>query len=146
MRKPPITINIVPSNLAEACHVLLGVGVLGLVGLFGPSWLVLVTLSGSAAVFIRCRKRKRYSLRWLASDKAIGQQREGQWQWRCDESPTWRAVSVRVAYLGPWLIGLDVDRQRCWLWPDSATGETLRKLRRHLLTQNELMHDDGFKY
>ncbi|QEA39749.1 hypothetical protein FGL86_12150 [Pistricoccus aurantiacus] len=76
----------------------------------------------------------------------MGQQREGQWQWRCDESSTWQAVDVRVAYLGPWLIGLDVDRQRCWLWPDSATSETLRKLRRHLLMHNDLMHDDGFKY
>lgn len=37
---------------------------------------------------------------------------------------------VRCDYLGPWLIGLYVGKQRIWLWPDSAPAEHLREVRR----------------
>lgn len=37
---------------------------------------------------------------------------------------------VRCDYLGPWLIGLYVGKQRVWLWPDSASQQSLREVRR----------------
>ncbi|NVF15683.1 hypothetical protein HUO07_16080 [Halomonas sp. QX-1] len=37
---------------------------------------------------------------------------------------------VRCDYLGPWLIGLYVGKQRVWLWPDSAPSEQLREVRK----------------
>lgn len=36
---------------------------------------------------------------------------------------------VRCDYLGPWLIGLYIGKQRVWLWPDSAPSESLREVR-----------------
>ncbi|MDQ7732820.1 hypothetical protein QT231_08910 [Halomonas sp. SpR1] len=38
-------------------------------------------------------------------------------------------AQVRCDYLGPWLIGLYVGKQRVWLWPDSAPEKNLRKVR-----------------
>ncbi|QNU65160.1 hypothetical protein HZS52_13860 [Vreelandella titanicae] len=37
---------------------------------------------------------------------------------------------VRCDYLGPWLIGLYVGKQRVWLWPDSAPQQSLREVRK----------------
>jgi len=37
---------------------------------------------------------------------------------------------VRCDYLGPWLIGLYVGSQRVWLWPDSASPQQLREVRK----------------
>lgn len=36
---------------------------------------------------------------------------------------------VRCDYLGPWLIGLYIGKQRVWLWPDSSPSENLREVR-----------------
>ncbi|MFG6160165.1 hypothetical protein ACGTNG_15300 [Halomonas sp. 1390] len=53
--------------------------------------------------------------------------------WRDHVDEAWRPVSLRCDYLGPWLIGLRVEGQRLWLWPDSSDGDALRRLRRELL-------------
>ncbi|TVP44211.1 MAG: hypothetical protein EA345_15930 [Halomonas sp.] len=39
---------------------------------------------------------------------------------------------VRCDYLGPWLIGLYIGKQRVWLWPDSSPSNNLREVRKLL--------------
>ncbi|WP_386078699.1 hypothetical protein ACFIOZ_13795 [Vreelandella sp. F11] len=62
--------------------------------------------------------------RWLreapSAEGALAQQSE---EWG-DEN------QVHCDYLGPWLIGLYVGKQRVWLWPDSAPQQSLREVRR----------------
>ena len=41
-----------------------------------------------------------------------------------------KAYPVSCDYLGPWLIGLHVGKQRLWLWPDSSPQARLRDVRK----------------
>jgi hypothetical protein len=81
-------------------------------------------------------------LTWLIRDgwrTATGQlkleyhQRRSQWHWREASSSEWRPVALDCDYLGPWLIGLKLDGQRLWVWPDSSDAASHRLLRRELV-------------
>lgn len=129
MPRPPTTIIIVTSRLSLAAHGVVVAAVCGLVAAIAPpliSVLVVVVLGGVLVTLARqCLNGE---LR--ATPKAAG---GVEWSWRDSSAPTWRPVSLRCDYLGPWLIGLRVEGRRLWLWPDSSDAASLRRLRRMLL-------------
>ncbi|MEA2119386.1 hypothetical protein [Halovibrio sp. HP20-59] len=135
MLKAPIILPIVPSKywLLGQCCLLVGIAALSYwVG--GGLALILAVVVGSG---IACRAYARepkgvlyltatappFHGRWLLgdqlekSDPELNKVLSEEQQVRCD-------------YLGPWLIGLYVGKQRVWLWPDSAPAESLREVRR----------------
>ncbi|MBS9402314.1 hypothetical protein KG088_01580 [Halomonas sp. TRM85114] len=130
MPKTPTTLCIVPSKIALAVHVGLCIGVVGLMGWWSPPWLALLAFIVLSVVLVQWRAaRPRGELR--AIPQAIGETR---WSWRDDPAAAWQEVTLNCDYLGPWLIGLELDGQRLWLWPDSCDAPLRRSLRRELVT------------
>lgn len=127
MLKAPVTINIVPSRLAlggELCLVAVSSLV---IAFYAPLWLTIIVIMMLAGVVWRdWRRDYPWALRWVPGI-------DGGWQQRLGPGDQWRAVSVRCDYLGPWLIGLRIAGRHRWLWPDSATEQQRRALRRVLL-------------
>lgn len=136
MLKAPIILPIVPSKywlLGQGC---LWVGIAALsywVG--GRLALITVAVVGSGIVWRAYAREPKGVLyltaapplfhgRWL-----LGDRQPGKGDLMRDEALS-EAHQVRCDYLGPWLIGLYVGKQRVWLWPDSAPAESLREVRR----------------
>ena len=129
MPRAPTTITIATSRVALAAQGLVAVSVAGLVILTTPFWLgALAVLLLAGAMRSMTRRRTKGQLRLTPT--AAG---ETSAAWRDHASEAWRPVSLRCDYLGPWLVGLRIEGQRLWLWPDSSDGESLRRLRRELL-------------
>ncbi|GEK74328.1 MULTISPECIES: hypothetical protein [Halomonas] len=109
---------------------LMALGVVGWLGTFVTWWAALPAAALMAAVLIDvARQRLRGALRL--------QPREGAaplLAWRPAGSEVWQQVPLRCDYLGPWLIGLRLPGRRLWLWPDSGNAESLRRLRKALLS------------
>ncbi|WP_245791893.1 hypothetical protein [Modicisalibacter ilicicola] len=127
MLKQPATISIVPSRLRWATQALLVAGLCLLVGAYGPPWLLVVVLAALCLALGReWRREQPWALRWIPGPG-------GGWQTRRTDAEGWRDVALSCDYLGPWLIGLRVGGERRWLWPDSASRESRRALRRLLL-------------
>ncbi|MGR4067879.1 hypothetical protein [Billgrantia sp. C5P2] len=129
MPRTPTTIRIVPSRLAWGCQWLLALAVTGSVLIHVPGWLAMPALAWLLPLGW-----------WLWHGQARGElhmhpEAGGNWRWLWRPLATAEAVPVelRCAYLGPWLIALDIDRRRIWLWPDSASPAALRQLRRILV-------------
>jgi hypothetical protein len=130
MLKTPTTLCIVPSSLALAVHLGLCAALVGLMAWWSPPWLVLLALVILGPVLVQwAAGRPRGELR--ATPQAIGGTR---WSWRDDRASSWQEVTLQCDYLGPWLIGLKLDGQRHWLWPDSCDAPSRRSLRRELVT------------
>lgn len=134
MPKAPITINIAPSKLALALHVVLILAVVAQMLLFSALWLaILVFLLTGGILFDWWRRQRRWALRQATTD-GMG----NEWQ-VCSEGSNleWRPARLQVFYLGPWLIGITLDGgwRRVWIWPDSASTVELRELRRRLLAE-----------
>ncbi|SDK86431.1 hypothetical protein SAMN05661010_00342 [Modicisalibacter muralis] len=127
MLKQPVTISIAPSRLALTVTALLGLATCLVVARYGPPWLtVTAVLALCAAVWRECRRVGLWRLRWVPGI-------EGGWQQQPGRSGEWRPVELCCDYLGPWLIGLRIAGRRHWLWPDSASFDERRALRRVLL-------------
>nr|WP_273191327.1 hypothetical protein [Halomonas sp.] len=134
MLKPPIILPIVPSKywLLAQCGLLIGLVVLSYwVGgkLAAVAMLVLVGglgwrgyLRQPKGVLSLTSTAPQVQGRWLREPQheevALTQSED-----LCDTG------QVRCDYLGPWLIGLYVGKQRVWLWPDSAPRKGLREVR-----------------
>ncbi|MGR2737514.1 hypothetical protein ACUY1T_03580 [Billgrantia sp. Q4P2] len=128
MPKTPITIRVAPSRLAWVCQWLLALVVTGTVLAQAPDWLTLPALAWLLPLGW-----------WLWRGQARGElqmlpEAGGGWRWLWRPAAAAEAVPVklRCAYLGPWLLALDIERRRTWLWPDSASSAALRELRRAL--------------
>ncbi|WP_235039765.1 hypothetical protein [Vreelandella profundi] len=134
MLKPPITLPIAPSSywLSAQCCLFIGVAALSYwVG--GTLVLMLVSALGGIALW-RAYTQAPKGLLCLSS---TGSSCHGRWLLPFDPEPPMNSrpslgdeYQVRCDYLGPWLIGLYVGKQRIWLWPDSAPPERLREVRR----------------
>ncbi|WP_111414135.1 hypothetical protein [Billgrantia lactosivorans] len=128
MPRTPTTIRVVPSRLAWGCQWLLALAVSASVLVHAPGWLTLPALAWLLPLgWWLWRDQPRGELRMLP-------QPDGgkQWLWRRAAGSEAAPVRLYCPYLGPWLIALDIDRRRRWLWPDSASPEALRELRRLL--------------
>nr|WP_298058188.1 hypothetical protein [uncultured Halomonas sp.] len=157
MLKPLIILPIVPSNhwLLAQCALFVGLAVLSYWVLGLLAWLALLALGGAFGWRVFTRQFK--GVLYLTSTAS---QFHGRWLLPGEQPPVRvepvkiesRAVlpsdalsedpnkelseklseehQVRCDYLGPWLIGLYVGKQRIWLWPDSAPAEHLREVRR----------------
>ena len=124
MPKPPITISIVPSRLALAVQAGLALAASALLAWVGAPWLAATALLCLGVVIGHWWLRQpRWSLRHASG--------EGGWQ-VSGGGHDWRGVRLVMVYLGPWLIGIRLDGQPLWLWPDSADAEARRELRRYL--------------
>ncbi|WP_140162444.1 hypothetical protein [Billgrantia desiderata] len=128
MPRTPTTIRIAPSRLGWCCQFLLAVLVTGGVLHFGPSWLAVPAVGWLLPLAW-----------WLWRGQVRGvlhmhPEAAGNWRWTWQPEPAAEAVPVRLTcdYLGPWLIALELNGRRAWLWPDSAPGDALRQLRRAL--------------
>lgn len=136
MQKPPIILPIVPSKQWQLTQCLLLIGIAALSYWVGgkPAGAMVIALGGAYAWRIYRGQSKRvlsltsmgslFHGRWLSSD-----QRPADTAWPMN-TPLSDAYVVRCDYLGPWLIGLYVGKQRVWLWPDSAPSEHLREVRK----------------
>lgn len=96
---------------------------------FAPLWLLAMAALSMATLSWRYWHRQRH---WQLRGVPLGEH-ERCWQWRSLADERWRETTLEVHYLGPWLIALGVAGRRHWLWPDSASAEGLRDLRRTLL-------------
>ncbi|BBI62866.1 hypothetical protein [Vreelandella sulfidaeris] len=144
MLKPPIILPIVPSRLwqltqcclfmviamlgywvggklAALALIVLGVALGWRAYLYQPEGLL--SLTSTASVFhgrwLLTRNRKSVGSGPMLSEEVgekLNEELGEEHQVRCD-------------YLGPWLIGLYIGKQRVWLWPDSAPSESLREVR-----------------
>lgn len=130
MPKLPVTISIVPSRWRRRGHLGLALMTSLLLALYAPPWLLAaaVLFLGLVLGLVERRLAARWQLRWVP-DGAGG----GEWQRRLAGEMAWTRASLRLDYLGPWLVGLRLDGRRHWLWPDSAEAESLRRLRCLLL-------------
>ena len=127
MPKPPVTISTVPSRLALAVQAGLALAVGGLLAWVAAPWLAATALLCLAAVIDQWwRGQRPWSLRYASG--------EGGWQ-VADHDSGWRPVTLELVYIGPWLIGLRLDGRPGWLWPDSASREARRELRRCLVSE-----------
>ena len=129
MPRPPITITIATSRVAFAAHALLAIAVAGLVSVAALPWAGIAAACLMAGAMVAVARRRRTGQLRLATAGSG----ETSAAWRDHPDEAWRPVALRCDYLGPWLIGLRVEGRRLWLWPDSADGEALRRLRRELL-------------
>ncbi len=136
MLKPPIILPIVPSKywLLSQSGLWAGIVVISYWVGGGPLAMAMVVLGAALGWHGYLRQpRGMLSLtttipevqgRWLrkasSAERVLAQQSEE----LGDEK------QVRCDYLGPWLIGLYVGKQRVWLWPDSAPQQRLREVRR----------------
>lgn len=127
MLKQPVTISIAPSRLVLTASALLALATALLCVCYGPPWLAVAAVVALCAVVWReWRKAGFWQLRWVPGS-------EGGWQRRAGRDGQWQPVELRCDYLGPWLIGLRIAGRRHWLWPDSASFDERRALRRVLL-------------
>ena len=135
MLKPPIILPIVPSKywLLAQCALLIGIVAL--------SYWVGGKLAAVAMLVLGGGLGWRGSLRQpngVLSLTSTAPQVQG--RWLREPQPEKAALTrnealgdtdrVRCDYLGPWLIGLYVGKQRVWLWPDSAPQQSLREARK----------------
>ncbi|MGM0983471.1 MAG: protein YgfX [Pseudomonadota bacterium] len=128
MPRPPTTIAIATSRLSLAAHGLVAVSVAGLIAAMAPPWAALLAVLVLGGVWLTLARHRPFG-ELRGTPKSAG---GVDWSWRDSASQAWRPVSLRCDYLGPWLIGLRIDGQRLWLWPDSSDAESLRRLRREL--------------
>ena len=135
MLKPPIILPIVPSKywLLAQCGLLIGTVALSYwVG--GMPAAVAITVLG---VVLGWRGYLRQPKGVLSLTSTVPQV-QGRWlrESQSEEGALTRNEAlgdtdrVRCDYLGPWLIGLYVGKQRVWLWPDSAPQQSLREARK----------------
>ncbi|CEP35546.1 MULTISPECIES: hypothetical protein [Halomonadaceae] len=135
MLKPPIILPIVPSKywLLAQCGLLIGVVVL--------SYWVGGKLAAGAMVVLGAAFGWRGYLRQpkgVLSLTSMGSHFQGRWLRDSQSAEAGltqhevqgEAHQVHCDYLGPWLIGLYVGKQRVWLWPDSAPQKSLRETRK----------------
>ncbi|WP_144062959.1 hypothetical protein [Litchfieldella anticariensis] len=99
------------------------------ISLYAPLWFIAMAVMVLIIVLCWswCRERP-WQCRWIPGDG-----HGGCWQYRDAMDSPWQDVSVKVTYLGPWLIALAMDGRHYWLWPDSAPPQVLRDLRRNLV-------------
>lgn len=134
MLKQPVTISIAPSRLALAITALLALATCLVLICHGPPWLaVAAVVTLCAMVWRERRKADSWQLRWVPGV-------EGGWQRQASRGGQWRPVELHCDYLGPWLIGLHIAGRRYWLWPDSASFDERRALRRVLLWSSTSHH------
>ncbi|WP_150123515.1 hypothetical protein [Halotalea alkalilenta] len=114
----------VPSRLALAAHL----GIASLIALalwFWLDWrLGLLAWSGLCWLGWYETRRVPPALRWSTLRSCWQDERE-------------REVDIVAFRLAPLVIGLKIDGRVFWLWPDSADGETLWRLRRRLRQRSE---------
>ncbi|MGQ4880177.1 hypothetical protein ACOJCM_16555 [Billgrantia sp. LNSP4103-1] len=129
MPRTQTTIRVVPSKLAWGCQFLLALAVSGVVLSHAPGWLELLALAWLVPLGW-----------WLWHDQERGElhgepEPGGGWRWSWQPASATEAqpVELRCAYLGPWLVAIDIEGSRIWLWPDSAPRDMLRELRCVLL-------------
>ena len=132
MLRPPIILPIVPSKywLLVQTILLLGLAMLSYWLAGALALLATMTLGGLLGWrAYRCQPCGElhilvavlpYEARWVLSKEQPSEGRVAALN---------AAHQVRCDYLGPWLIGLYVGKQRVWLWPDSAPMESLREVR-----------------
>ncbi|WP_192034569.1 protein YgfX [Halomonas sp. YLGW01] len=130
MPKPPVTISIVPSRLSAGLHIGLALGALLITLLYASPWLLATAfLCLGVACWHQWRQRRGvWQLRFVDQGEA-----GGEWQARTADKPEWARRTLSCRYLGPWLVGLTLDGESHWLWPDSLTRTHGRVLRRLLL-------------
>ncbi|XKH59253.1 hypothetical protein LG290_11225 [Halomonas sediminis] len=127
MPKPPIILHIAPSRLAIALQLILALWLVVMVG-----WMAGVLVGGIAVllsalgIVMEARHQARGTLTISGTFPACRA------QWDANQEALGSDCSVQCDYLGPWLIGLRVAGRRIWLWPDSASAEQRRALRRWL--------------
>lgn len=127
MPKRPVTISIVPSRLRLLVTLALALSVCLVVGYHAPPWLaVSVVAAFWAAIRHGWRHEASWQLRWVPGI-------DGGWQRRSSTADAWHGTTLHCDYLGPWLIGLRVAGRRHWLWPDSASFDERRTLRRMVM-------------
>ncbi|MDQ7728332.1 hypothetical protein [Halomonas sp. SpR8] len=86
---------------------------------------LLATLALGAAIgWHACTRQPRGVLSLTATGSLF------QGRWLMPDGVLSEELQVRCDYLGPWLIGLYVGKQRIWLWPDSASTQHLREVRK----------------
>jgi toxin CptA len=136
MLKPPITLSIVPSRQWQLtqCCLFIGIAALSYWVAGKPAVVAMMALGGALGWRAYLRQPK-----GVLSLTSTASQFHGRWLQPGDQQPAERALTlsealseehqVRCDYLGPWLIGLYVGKQRVWLWPDSAPAESLREVR-----------------
>ena len=136
MLKPPIILPIVPSRQWRLTQCCLLIGIAGLSYWVGgkPAGMAVAVVGG--ALVWRGYQRQPTGVLSLISTASLFY---GRWL-PCEQRPAEngqplndlnnKEYQVRCDYLGPWLIGLYVGKQRVWLWPDSAPSEQLREVRK----------------
>lgn len=136
MLKTPIILPIVRSRQWQLTQCCLLIGLVALSYWVGDKFLaVAVLVIGGVLVWRVYRRQPKGVLsltstaslfhgRWLHSD-----QRHIESDTALNE-PQGKEYQVRCDYLGPWIIGLYVGKQRVWLWPDSAPKARLREVRK----------------
>lgn len=135
MPRQPVTISIAPSSLRRAVTLSLAASVCLLIGRYGPPWLaVTAVVAFGAALWRDWRRETEWQLRWVPGT-------DGGWQQRSAAADDWLCVSLHCDYLGPWLIGLRVAGRRRWVWPDSASFDERRALRRVLIWSSQAQRD-----
>ncbi|WP_089707069.1 hypothetical protein [Vreelandella arcis] len=85
---------------------------------------VLVILGGSVGLWCSVKHLRCGTLYLLPrAEEPLG-------RWLLPQGDLDEALAVRCDYLTPWLVGLQVGRQRIWLWPDSVPPDAHRAVRR----------------
>ncbi|WP_197030627.1 hypothetical protein [Halomonas sp. BC04] len=131
MPRTPITIRVVPSRLARWVHALLSLALLALLIGHGSAWLAGLGLAWLLLVAWRLEQGHACGELRIVPEGKVG----CRWHWRPEPGEERHDVALRCHYLGPWLIALEIDGRRLWLWPDSSSRESLRQLR-HWLVQS----------
>lgn len=139
MLKPPITLSIVPSRGQAVCHGCLYFAGLSLLAWQFAGWglLLLVWLLGLillSVFFSRAWPFSAHQQQWQTKTlwvEPAAHVLKGRWQQSNGELSHPHALTCR--YLGPYLICLKVGGRSLWLWPDSASPQAQRELRRYLL-------------
>lgn len=134
MLKPPIILPIVPSKywLLAQCGLLIGIVALSYWVEGKLAAVAMLVLGGGLGWRGYLRQPK-----GVLSLTSTAPQVQGRWlQPQAEEGALTRSEGlgdtgqVRCDYLGPWLIGFYVGKQRVWLWPDSAPQKGLREVRK----------------
>ncbi len=127
MQKPPITLPIARSSVASGVYAALLMGcMLLLMLLVSAVWVGVAVVAGVALWWTSHCRQPTGSLQLVHT----GQHWVGSWLLPTGEIGP--EQPLRCDYLGPWLVGLRVGRQRIWIWPDSLSAAEQRQLRRCL--------------
>lgn len=136
MLKPPIILPIAPSRYWLLAQCLLLVGIVTLSYLVGGKLSAVPMIVLGGALIWRAYLRQPKGVLSLTSTASLFY---GRWLPRDPQSGEnaldiqgGEEYHVRCDYLGPWLIGLYVGKQRIWLWPDSGSSLDLREVRKLL--------------